>query len=251
MEPVTRRNFLTTTGVGTGLGVVAIALGDEAHAAAGPSSTITSNFNGTPIAAGDFIWFTSVIDVDGLGSDPVTIGFAGSLSFVADGSLYVVPVPSGIVSFVPGLGLATTSYCNGQWSTSVPLSGLAGNVFLVGVALKAPLPNGFPGGIKDVTWQGTFFSTTPGLTIKWKWAAAVYRAANFIDDYNALGVKPVDDNSASAYLNSHHAGTPENFTPYVLGGARGGGGSNYTGSYSGTGSSVPMEANLAAVCGGS
>jgi hypothetical protein len=55
-------------------------------------------------------------------------------------------------------------------------------------------------------------------------------------DYTGLGVKPVDDNDASIYThNADHAGTPENFKPYVIGGARGGGGSNYTGSYSGTG----------------
>jgi hypothetical protein len=50
-------------------------------------------------------------------------------------------------------------------------------------------------------------------------------------------VKPVDDTKASAsYQNFDHAGTPESFKPYVIGGAMGGGGSNYTGSYSGTGS---------------
>jgi hypothetical protein len=58
---------------------------------------------------------------------------------------------------------------------------------------------------------------------------------NFSSNYNALGVKPTDDNDASIYHNSDHAGTPENFKPFVIGGARGGGGSNYTGSYSGTG----------------
>jgi hypothetical protein len=79
----------------------------------------------------------------------------------------------------------------------------------------------------------------------------VYHAPGFGDNYNALGVKPVDDNNASDYLNSHHAGTPENFTPYVVGGARGGGGSNYTGSYSGTDASTPMQASLGSMCGGS
>src|SRR5262249_22678755 len=53
------------------------------------------------------------------------------------------------------------------------------------------------------------------------------------------GVKPVDDNNASAYQNSHHAGTPENFRNFVTGGARGGGGSNFTGSYSATASVTP------------
>ena len=47
-------------------------------------------------------------------------------------------------------------------------------------------------------------------------------------------MKPVDDNQASVYQNSDHAGTPENFKSFVTGGARGGGGSNFTGSYSAT-----------------
>jgi hypothetical protein len=141
-------------------------------------------------------------------------------------------------------------FCNNQWVTTVPLSGLAGNVFLDGVAVQAPTPGGFPGGIKDVTWQGMFFSPTPGLRIQWQWAAAIYRKADFSDDYNALGVKPVDDNQASAYHNSDHAGTPENFRPYVLGGARGGGGSNFTGSYSGTAAFIPTPGTVTSACGG-
>jgi hypothetical protein len=35
-----------------------------------------------------------------------------------------------------------------------------------------------------------------------------------------LGVKPVDDNKASIYQNSDHAGTPENFKTFATGGAR-------------------------------
>jgi hypothetical protein len=167
-------------------------------------SAISANFNGTPIRAGDFIWFSSALKVQGLGSDPVTIGFAGSIQFAANGSLYLVSVP-----------------------------------------------NGFPGGIKQVTWQGMFFSLTPGLKVQWQWAAAVYHNADFATDYNLLGVKPVDDNSASVYLNSDHAGTPENFKSDVVGGARGGGGSNFTGSYSGTAATVPSPANIGAACGGS
>jgi hypothetical protein len=53
-------------------------------------------------------------------------------------------------------------------------------------------------------------------------------------------VKPVDDNKASAYKNSDHAGTPESFKAFVTGGARGGGGSNYTGSWSGTDGVTPV-----------
>ena len=81
-----------------------------------------------------------------------------------------------------------------------------------------------------MTWTGTFSSTTPGLGVQWQWAAAVY--TRFDTAYNALGVKPVDDNHASQYQNSDHSETPENYKQYVTGGARGGGGSNFTGSLS-------------------
>jgi hypothetical protein len=252
VKTLTRRRFLTTSGMSTGLGLLAATgASSTALAQTASGSSITSNFNGTPIAGGDFIWFNSVVKVHGLGSDPVTIGFTGSIQFSVDGTMYMVPVPSAVVTFSPVVTLATTVFCNGQWVTTVPLSGLAGNVFLDGFALQAPMPAGFPGGIKQVTWQGMFFSVTPGLTVQWQWAAAVYHAANFGADYNALGVKPVDDNKASVYQNSDHAGTPENFRPAVVGGARGGGGSNFTGSYSGTAASVPMPANMMAACGGS
>jgi len=97
--------------------------------------------------------------------------------------------------------------------------GLAGNDFVSGLAFQVPFD--FPGGINPVTWSGTFSSDTSGLTIHWHGAAAVYNS--FSNDYNSLGVKPTDDNSASIYQNSDHAGTPENFKPFVVGGARGGG----------------------------
>jgi len=83
-----------------------------------------------------------------------------------------------------------------------------------------------------VTWYGEFATDPPGIVIQWKWAAAVY--TQFDLENNALGVKPVDANEGSLYANSDHAGTPEYFKTFVIGGARGGGGSNYTGSYSGT-----------------
>jgi hypothetical protein len=149
-----------------------------------------------------------------------------------------------LVTFSPFVTVATTAFSFGQWVTTVPLSSLAGNVFLDGLAVHAPMPAGFPGGIQPVTWQGTFWSLTPGLTVQWQWAAAVYTNALSGVDYNQLGVKPVDDNKASVYQNSDHAGTPEYFKPYVLGGARGGGGSNFTGSYSGTAACTPIPANM-------
>jgi hypothetical protein len=238
---LTRRGLLRNSGAGLGL-LAAAGVAREARAQSNDGTcSITSNFNGTPIPAGDWIWFNSVLKVHGLGNQPVTIGFMGSIQFSVNGTPYVVPVPSALVTFSPFVTLATTVFTNGQWVTMVPISGLAGNVFLDGVALQAPA-SGFPGGIQPVTWQGMFVSMTPGLNVQWQWAAAVYNNPNFGLDLSQLGVKPCDDNKASMYQNSDHAGTPELWTPYVVGGARGGGGSNFTGSQSGTGSCTPMPA---------
>jgi hypothetical protein len=214
----------------------------EARAQSGAGCVITSNFNGTAIPPGDWIWFTSALKVHGLGSQPVTVGFTGSIQFTLNGIPHIVPVPGALVTFSPVVTQATTVFSSGQWVTMVPLSGLAGNVFLDGVALQAPFPTGLPGGIHGVTWQGMFFSMTTGISAQWQWAAAVYADVNFGADYTLLGVKPVDDNKASAYQNSDHAGTPENFKSSVVGGATGGGGSNFTGSYSGTAACTPMLA---------
>jgi len=242
---LSRRNFLAVSPAAAGVGLLAATgLSTKALAQSSGGCAIVSNFNGTRIPAGDWIWFTSVLKVHGLGSAPVTIGFMGSIQFTVNGTLYVVPVPSALITFSPLVTLATTVFSSGQWVTNVPLSGLAGSVFFDGVAVQAPGPAGFPGGIQPVTWQGTFFSMTPGLTVQWQWAAAVYANSLFGTDYNQLGVKPVDDNNASVYQNSDHAGTPENFKPFVIGGARGGGGSNFTGSLSGTDACTPIPANM-------
>lgn len=237
-----RRRFLkASSAMGLALGMFA----SEARADTGGDSSITSNFNGTPIAAGDWIWFTAVCKVKGLGSSPVTIGFMGNIQFTADGVAYTLHVPAAFLTLSPSVNLATTVFnTSGQWVTNVPISGLAGSVFLAGFALQAPSPNGFSGGINPVTWAGNFVSLTSGLTVEWQWAAAVYDNPSFGLDYTVLGVKPVDDNSASSYQNSDHAGTPENWKTYVVGGARGGGGSNFTGSLSATASVTPAQGSM-------
>ena len=193
----------------------------------GSASGSTANFNGTPISQGNYVWFNSVLKPSGLGSHAVTFRFtqqtitSSNLSF---------SVPDAMVTFDPAATSATTTFTGGMWVTRVPSSGLAGNTFLS--ALSYLVPANLPGGIKNVTWSGTFTSDTSGVSLQWQWGAAVYQM--FSSNYNSLGVKPVDDNSASVYKNSDHAGTPENFESNVIGGATGGGASNYTGGYSGT-----------------
>lgn len=195
---------------------------------------ITSNFNGTPIAEGNTVWFNAVFSVQGLDSQPATILFTNStITFSVDGVPQTVSVPDGQITFSPDTTQATTSFDSVSWITNLQSSGLSGKDFLAAVSVPVPA-GGWPGGIQPVTWTGTFISYTSGLSVQWQWAAAVY--TQFGADYNSLGVKPVDDNHGSQYQNSDHAGTPENFKQFVTGGARGGGGSNYTGSYSATAS---------------
>jgi len=155
------------------------------------------------------------------------------ITFTAGGVTYTVNVPDARVTFSPTATSATTVFntATNTWETTVP-SKLSGNVFLDGVGFS--VPTNLPGSIKPVSWSGRFSVDTPGVKINWQWGAAVY--TSFSSDNNALGVKPVDDSKTSVYQNADNAGTPENFKTFVTAGALGGGGSNYTGGYTGTGS---------------
>ena len=199
----------------------------------GATSAIGSNFNGTAIAAGRTIWFNSVLKVSGLGSGSTTIRVVNQSIRLAGDTL---SVPDSVITFSATATAATASFdaIANAWHTTVP-TGLGGNTFLSGVGLA--VATGLPGGINPVSWQGAFFTDTPGVSVHWQWAAAVYTAFGATGD--ALAVKPTDDRTASVFANSDHAGTPENFRQYVTGGARGGGGSNWTGSYSATASVTP------------
>jgi hypothetical protein len=208
-----------------------------AQSTCSPSTNI-SNFNGTPIQSGSFIWFNANFTARGIPSTGATILFqASTITFTAD-QLYNVPVPNAQITFDPNAVCASTTFDTGTqtWMTTVPLSG-SDEIFLSGVAF--PVPAGFSRVNGPVAWQGTFTSNTAGISVGWKWGAAVYKT--FSLDYNLLGVKPTHTRTC-LYNNSDHAGTPEGVDPgsgqpfkdFVVGGARGGGGSNWTGSWSGT-----------------
>lgn len=254
MAKFSRREFLTTSAIGAGVGIfTGAATMRDVLAQTQSGCALSANFNGTPIPGGhgEYIWFNSVLSVHGLNpQQQTTLSFVPMpIAFTANGAPFIVPVPAATITFDPGAVLATTDFVAGAWSTAAPTSGLAGKIFLDGVAFQVP-SGGLPGGIQDVVWSGMFFSCTPGLTVQWQWAAAVYRNLGFLTNgYEALGVKPVDDNKASSYKNSDHAGTPEFFRSDLIGGARGGGGSNFTGSYSGTASCTPMAGSTSGCFG--
>jgi hypothetical protein len=208
------------------------------------TSSITANFNGTAIAAGNQLWFTAVINPSGVPASSVAelLMDNSTISFTANSILHTIQVPTALVTWDPTRNSATpkstTSFVGAGWQTVLPTTSLAGNQLLDAVAFNVPA-GGLPGGIQNVTWTANFVTDTAGLTFNWQWAAANYTPTLFSGDYNALQVKPVDDNSSSAYLNSDHAGTPQVGKTLVTGGATGGGGSNFTGSLTNTQSVTP------------
>jgi hypothetical protein len=199
-------------------------------------SSIESNFNGTSIAGGDTIWFSSVFaPPSGTVTTPFTIFLKNStVHITGQGFDQTLNAPNAAITFDPSASQAVTSFnaATNTWNTTLPTSHLSGNALLDGFGFQVPA-GGLPGGINSVTWTADFSATKP-LSLNWQWGAAVY--TRFSADNLALGLKPVDDGSVSIYKISDHAGTPENFKSFVTGGARGGGGSNFTGSYSATGS---------------
>jgi hypothetical protein len=210
------------------------------------SATVTttassrSNLNASSIAGGDVIWFSSVIQW--VGNSPTSntnVHFLHqTLNFTEpNGTTFSKSVWSAVALFSTTATTAATTWGSGSysWSTFAPAQ-YKGDVFLSGYAYHVPA-GGLPGGLK-VTWSGTFQTSESCFDFNWKWAAAVYTtfpSTNVHPSLDAsLGVKPVDDTHLSAYQNSDHAGTPENETAYLAQGGTGGGGSNFTGSYSGT-----------------
>ena len=184
-----------------------------------------SNFNGFVIAEGNYIWFNSVVKVKNLDNSEGTVHFSGStITFPTNTINYNLAVPDSIIIFSSGITTATTVFDSGlnSWVTTVPV-GYSGNIFLSGLAFKVPA-GGLPKNIYPVTWSGCFTSNRANLIFEWKWAAAVY--TSFSTEYNNLGVISIDGTT--------NAGTPERFKSYVISGARGFGGTSYTGSYTGT-----------------
>ena len=201
-------------------------------AMAAATGAITTDFNDTALSAGDYIWFSSSTQVIGVGNRSATIyARNASIRFEANGEPYVIPVPDSAVKFSPGTGTAEAVFDKGTWKVFAEPCCSSGGTFLGGVAFTVPA-GGFPGGIKNIRWTADYSSDADGAILVWKWSAAVY--IRFSEDYNALGIKPVDDDKTISPRDTDNAGTPRNFKDYLTSGAKGDGGTNYTGDYSRT-----------------
>src|SRR5216683_945835 len=71
--------------------------------------SVAANFNATPISGGSTLWFSSVLDLKGVGSQPVTVLFtASAINFTANGTPYTLSAPSALLTFSPTAASVTT-----------------------------------------------------------------------------------------------------------------------------------------------
>jgi hypothetical protein len=201
-------------------------------------SANASSFNGTSLNAGQWIWFNANFSVTGIPKTGAVITFNSQILNAGNGAALTNSVPSARITFSPSAPCSSTTFdtMTNTWFTIVPMRA-EDEIFLTGVAVPVPA-GGLPGGI-NVNWTGTFDTGgVSGISIDWKWGAAVYSSLD--SDFNNLAIKS-GHQTACGFNSVDHAGTPEGvnnlnelWKQFVVGGATGGGGSNWTGSWSGT-----------------
>jgi Big-like domain-containing protein/MBG domain-containing protein len=202
----------------------------------GQQSCIQSDFRNVAVDGGNYVWFNSIFRVRDVSKQKINIAFANSsVQFQytdTNGNLVSVnlPIPNANIVIDPSVSIASTSFdaVNKVWNTTLPWD-LDDNAFLSGVPWLVPA-GGIPADVEPVIWCGTFAVDVTGAHIGWRWAAAAY--SSFGSDGTTLGVKPMDTDFDNQAANHDRAGTPENYEQFVIPGARGKGGRNYTGSYS-------------------
>jgi hypothetical protein len=165
------------------------------------------------------------------------VDFTG-VTFVLNNITY--NLPNGVLIFNPSApAIPSTSFdANagpyGTWTTTVNPNDLSDEIFFDGNAI--PVDSNISGGGK-ATFNYTTLSTDTSLAFSWQWSAAVF--TNW-PVWGGVGNPDVGNNAAEIepYHGALQSGAPQNTTveASLIQGPRGGGGSNFTGSWSGTGS---------------
>lgn len=198
--------------------------------------------------ASEIVWFNSHFKLQGtVPSTEFTVNVTNQAINFGPSTL---PVPDAVITFSSTATCASTRFNTSanQWETTIPLSYAtrADEIFSAGLAYE--LPPGFAQNVNNVTWSVTFTSTAPSLQFQFQYGAANYLSKDDKGDvfpmtttgqpdYNAMMVDPVHNApTCGGYNNGNHSGTPENqeIKNLVTGGGSGGGGSNWTGSWSST-----------------
>jgi hypothetical protein len=193
------------------------------------STSIAANFNNTSISAGRYIWFSSIFKPGSLGNAPVNFYITdGKISYTLNNQVVTLRVPDAQIKFSPAFTSASTSFVNGKWLTEVPIS-YNGNVFMSGLSYQVPAS--LPGGIRNVTWSATIETDKLDASLQWKWTAGVY--SNFSSNAG-INVKPIDGllYILNPLLSVGNAGTPQNYSLFIVPGAMGAGLLNITNTYS-------------------
>ena len=199
------------------------------------SASLTSSFNSTSIPSGRYIWFNSVFSRGSLSGVTGTVTFLvtnSKITFTANSVQYTLNVPSSRIRYDAAVTSASTQFLNGIWETAIPRT-YGGDVFMGGLAYL--VPSNLPGSISNIVWTANVSIDKPGISLTWEWAAAVYTS---FAAHAGLNIKPKDESTQNPYPNNDNAGTPENFKSSVVSGAKGSGGTNYTGSYSSSSSAA-------------
>ncbi len=197
---------------------------------------IASDLRNVAVPGGSTLWFNSIFKVRDVTKQLIHISFYKSnVQFQymdpAGNSVTVnQALPDAQITIDPNATVASTSFdaINNVWMTTIPWD-LDDNTFLTGMPWLVPSA-GLPADVEPVTVCGTFASDVANVDIGWRWAAAAYSSFGV---NTALGVKPMNTDHDNPPANRDNAGTPENFKQFVISGARGKGGSNYTGTYTG------------------
>ena len=200
---------------------------------------------------GEIVWFNSHLTaLSG------TIPTSTFQVFITGGKITFGPntlaVPDAVLTFSSTPTCASTSFNTAlnRWETTIPLSdaGKADEIFATGLAYL--IPSGFPQNVNNVTWSADISSSAPGIQVTWQYGASNWLTSNkgttfpgvsgmsFTPDYNGMEIDPAHNAPLcnTSYNSGDHAGAPEfpGRGNVLTGGGSGGGGSNWTGSWSST-----------------
>jgi hypothetical protein len=153
-----------------------------------------------------------------------TVLYTG-VSLNVNGTSY--PLPDGLTTFDPAAPATITTTFNAahnRWETLANPNKLSDEIFFTGAAIPVTPAIAQSG---RATWTFDVLSQSPTLSFSWQWSAAAYTF--WPPDWNQASIQPAHS--------GFHAGTPLNTAVQnsLIAGPRGGGGSNYTGSWSATG----------------
>jgi len=181
-----------------------------------------------PQGSNNVVWIHAHIGrPNGVSTSSITTVEFANVTFVLNGTTYWLP--DGRLIFDPSAPSTPSTTFDpsfaprGRWTTTVNPNYLSDEIFFDGNAV--PVDSNISGGGK-ATFNYTTESSDNNLSFSWQWSAAAY---TYWPGNQEADILP--------YHQSDHAGTPENrqVQQSLIQGPRGGGGSNYTGSWSGTG----------------